>query len=168
LVHLGATPALFLTGVVTHTAQDTGKRHRFTDEIEGFLKATLGDEGHVALDADATWAGRFTRRDPSLFDGKDVGHSAITVTKDGLARLAIDGNRHWADRLAISTGSTLGQVHVARAMLYLNLEIAPLTGQASDPSVSQNLDARMFNCLQHLSGQQIGGKLALVPMAEKR
>ena len=181
LVHLGATPTLLFAGMMTHPAQDAGERHRLTDQVEGFLEATLGDESHVALDVDAAGAGRLAGRHPPLLDGEDVGHSPVTallrriVTKDGLARPAIDGNRHRADRLAIPAGSTPGQVHVARAVLHLNLEISPPTGQGHHSGVSQNFDVRMFDCFQHLSNQQMrhycatGRRdLALIPMAEKR
>jgi hypothetical protein len=177
--------------MMTHPAQDAGERYRLTDQVEGFLEATLSDESHVALDVDAAGAGRLARCDPPLLDGEDVRHSPVTserwlssrrrietkrVAKDGLASPSIDRNHHRTDRLTIPAGSTLGQVHIARAMLYLNLEISALTSQVSHPGVSQNFDVRMLDCLQHLSSQQLRHYCAtgrrdltpIIPIAEKR
>ena len=72
-----ASSAGRLAGVVTDAATDAGERNGFADEGQGFGEFALGDEGHVALDVDAGWAGGFAGCRSALLDGENARRSVV-------------------------------------------------------------------------------------------
>ena len=73
------------TGMMADPSANGRQRIVFFDEVECFLVAAPGDEGHVALHADPCGTGVFAGRDAAFVYGKSGWNRLRVVAIDGLA-----------------------------------------------------------------------------------
>jgi len=138
-----ATAAGFLAGVMADTTAHAGEGEPLPDEVEGFFKTALSDEGHVALHVDSGGASGFTGGRGSLLDGEDRwGTSGDGI--DGLLFVAISVHRHRADFSAFAAVSATGQIYVMGRFSDFKFQAITCLPLIGNPGTYEHVDKRML------------------------
>jgi len=149
-----ATAAGFLAGMVTDTAANAGERESLPDEVEGFFKTALGDEGHVALHVDSSRASGLAGGREALFDSVNSGHSTRDVIDSLLgAAIPLDGDS--TDLGAFAAVGAAGGVYVMGCLGDFEFQAVASSSLVGNPSLCEHIDERV---LQRLKGSGLPGQ----------
>jgi len=130
-----------------------GKRDRFFNQIDGFLKSSCGNQGHITLNMNSSRAGIRTWRFTELVD---CDATRLVIIFDINRFTALPRNSHRAGLDAVATGRAFVQVNVPGIPAKSDLVIPGHTINFIQIGIGPQSNARVPGCLQHMCMIQVG------------
>ncbi len=151
--------------MLAHAAAHRGQGTAFANHVVGFLDLALGQQRDVALHVHAGRTRRLARGAPrGLGNSVDVGNGLRIGTEDCLARaqraIELAGQRHRASDGTLAAGVALLEVHVARPLADLDLEMPWLAADLLDVGQGDDLDVLVARGLDQFGRKRTHGAVA--------